>query len=53
MRSNSMRHQPEEVVARMRQADEALAKGAPIAEISRSLGVSEVDPNAGAPGTGR
>jgi len=42
MRSNRKRHRPEEVVAKLRQADEALAKGPPIAEVARSLGVSEV-----------
>jgi putative transposase len=42
MRSNRKWHRPEEVVAKLRQADEALAKGAPIAEVARSLGVSEV-----------
>jgi putative transposase len=42
MRSNRKRHRPEEVVAKLRQADEALAKGMPIAEVARSLGVSEV-----------
>ena len=42
MRSNRKRHRPEEVVATLRQADEALAKGTPIAEVARSLGVSEV-----------
>jgi putative transposase len=42
MRSNGKRHRPEEMVARLRQADEALAKGTPIAEVARSLGVSEV-----------
>lgn len=36
------RHHPEEVVAKLRQADEALAKGVPIAEVARSLGVSAV-----------
>ena len=36
------RHRPEEVVAKLRQADEALAKGGTIAEAARSLGVSEV-----------
>jgi putative transposase len=41
-RSNRRRHRPEEVVATLRQADEALAKGTPIAEVARSLGVSEV-----------
>ena len=29
-------------MAKLRQADEALAKGTPIAEVARSLGVSEV-----------
>ena len=32
MRSIRKRHRPEEVVAKLRQADEALAKGTPIAE---------------------
>ena len=41
-RSNRKRHRPEEVVAKLRQAEEALAKGTPIAEVARSLGVSEV-----------
>jgi len=41
-RSNRKRHRPEEVVAKLRQADEALAKGTPIAEVARSLEVSEV-----------
>jgi len=41
-RSNRKRHGPEEVVAKLRQADEAPAKGAPIAEVARSLGVAEV-----------
>ena len=36
------RHRPEEVVAKLRQADEALAKGVPIAEVARALGVSAV-----------
>jgi hypothetical protein len=36
------RHRTEEVVAKLRQADEALAKGVAIAEVVRSLGVSEV-----------
>jgi transposase-like protein len=44
-RSNRKRHRPEEVVAKLRQADEALAKGTPIAEVARSLGVSEVTLN--------
>jgi len=42
MRSNRKRHRPEEVVVKLRQADEALAKRTPIAEVARSLGVSEV-----------
>jgi putative transposase len=42
MRSNRKRHRPEEMVAKLRQADEALAKGTPIAEVARSLGVFEV-----------
>ena len=42
MRSDRKLHRPEEVVAKLRQADEALAKGTPIAEVARSLGVSEV-----------
>ncbi len=40
--TNRKRHRPEEVVAKLRQADEALAKGTPIAEVARWLGVSEV-----------
>ena len=40
--TNRKRHRPEEVVAKLRQADEALAKGVAIAEVARSLGVSEV-----------
>jgi transposase-like protein len=40
--TNRKRHRPEEVVAKLRQADEDLAKGTPIAEVARSLGVSEV-----------
>jgi putative transposase len=40
--SNRKRHRPKEVVAKLRQADEALAKGTPIADVARSLGVSEV-----------
>ena len=40
--TNRKRHRPEEVVAKLRQADEALAKGTPIADVARSLGVSEV-----------
>ena len=41
-RSNRKRHRPEEVVTKLRQSDEALAKGTPIAEVARSLAVSEV-----------
>jgi len=41
-RPNRKRHRPEEIVAKLRQADEALAKGVTIAEVARSLGVSEV-----------
>jgi len=44
MRSNRKLYHPEEVVAKLRQADEALAKGTPIAKVARSLGVSEVTP---------
>lgn len=40
--SNRERHRPEEVVAKLRQTDEALAKGVPVAEVARSLGVSAV-----------
>jgi len=36
------RHRPQEVVAKLRQADESLAKGVPITEVARSLGVREV-----------
>jgi putative transposase len=39
--SSDKRHRPEEVVAKLRQADQALAGGTPIAEVDRSLGVSE------------
>jgi hypothetical protein len=31
--TNRKRHRPEEVIATLRQADEALAKGTPIAEV--------------------
>jgi len=41
-RSNRRRHRPEEVVSKLRQAGEDLAKGTPLAEVARSLGVSEV-----------
>lgn len=40
--TNKKRHRPEEVVAKLRRADEALVKGTPIAEVAWSLGVSEV-----------
>jgi putative transposase len=43
--TNRKRHRPEEVVARLGQADEALSKGMPIGEMARSLGVSEVTPH--------
>ena len=36
------RHRPEEVVAKLSQAGEALAEGTQIARVARSLGVSEV-----------
>ena len=42
MRLNRKRHRPEEAVAKLRQADEALAKGTQIAEVAHSLGVSGV-----------
>ncbi len=35
--TNRKRHRPEEVVAKLRQADEALAKGTPIAEVARGV----------------
>ena len=41
-RSNRKRHRPEEVVVKLRQADEALAEGTPIAEVARSPGVPKV-----------
>ena len=40
--ANRKRHRPEEVVAKLRQADESLAKGMLIAEVARSLEISEV-----------
>lgn len=40
--TNRKRHRPEEVVAKLRHADEALATGTPIGGVARSLGVSEV-----------
>jgi hypothetical protein len=42
--SNRKRHCPEAVVAKLRQTDEAFAKGTPIAGVARSLGVSDVTP---------
>ena len=45
MRSNRKRHCPEEVDAKLRQADEALAKGTPIAEVARTHGdLSQASP---------
>lgn len=41
-RSNGKPRRPEDLVSRFRQADEALATGTTIAEVARSLGVSEV-----------
>ena len=41
-RANRRRPRPEEVVAKLGQADEARAKGTPLDEVARSLGVSEV-----------
>ena len=40
--TSGKRHRPEEVVAKLRQADESLAKGVTIADVARSRGVSEV-----------
>jgi hypothetical protein len=37
-RSNRKRHRPEEVVAKLRQADEALAKGTDLAEVGSVAG---------------
>ncbi len=36
------RHEPEEIVAKLRQADVAVAQGVPLAEAIRGIGVSEV-----------
>jgi putative transposase len=41
-RSNRKRHRPEEVVAKLRQADESLAKGTPIAEGAKLLELFEM-----------
>jgi len=38
MRSYRKRHHAQKAVAKLREADEALAKGTPIAEVARSLG---------------
>jgi putative transposase len=35
------RHTPEQIVRKLREADEKLAAGAPIPEVARSLGISE------------
>ena len=35
------RHNPEEVIRKLRQADEQLAGGATVAEVCKKLGVSE------------
>ena len=35
------RHTPEQIIRKLRQADERLAAGAPIPEVARQLGVSE------------
>jgi hypothetical protein len=40
--TNRKRHRPGEVVAKLRQADEAFANGVAITEVARSLGRSEV-----------
>jgi hypothetical protein len=47
MRCNRKRHCPADVVATLGQADEALTKGTPIAEVAMSLGVSEATHTAG------
>ena len=36
------RHQPEEIVAKLRQADVLISQGKPVAEAIRSIGVTEV-----------
>lgn len=36
------KHKPEEIVAKLRQVDVAVAQGAPLAEAIRGIGVSEV-----------
>jgi putative transposase len=35
------RHSPEQIVRKLRQADEKLASGAPVPEVARDLGISE------------
>lgn len=35
------RHTPEQIVRKLREADEKLAAGAPIPEVARQLGISE------------
>ncbi len=35
------RHSPEQIVRKLREADEELAAGAPIPEVARQLGISE------------
>jgi transposase-like protein len=35
------KHTPEQIVRKLRQADEKLAAGAPIPEVARQLGISE------------
>ena len=36
------RHQPEEIVAKLRQADVLISQGKPVAEAVRAIGVTEV-----------
>lgn len=40
------RHEPEEIVARLRQVDVAVAQGPPLAAAIRGVGVSEGQPSA-------
>ena len=35
------RHSPEQIIRRLREADQKLAAGAPIPEVARQLGISE------------
>ena len=37
----SIRHSPEQIVRKLRQADEKLASGSTVPEVARELGVSE------------